>query len=179
MSQVRRAPQRTGTLSHMRTRSRTSWLLVVLALSTAHVAVAVEPPSEDEVRALMNTLEAASRERNVAEVSAALAPDCRIELKTRIGADEHAERLTAAQYLELLKTGFAALSELESYVYEVTDRRILRSSGTATVTVVSHITEHVAYHGLRQTTHSEETARVERRGGTLQVVEVVSLTTGD
>jgi hypothetical protein len=151
-------------------------LLTALALQAAPPAAAAPPLAEAEVRAFMAQVEFASRARDVGRLAALLAPDCRIELRTRIGGQERVTLMTRDEYVEMLNGGYAALKDLEAYNYEVNDQAIVIEHDEPAATVVSHVTETVVFGGQRQVTRSEETARVERRADGLKVVGVSALT---
>jgi len=140
-------------------------------------AVHVAPLAEPEVRAFMTRIENAARARDVAALGAALAEDCRVELRTRLEGREHLTVLTRARYVELLQNGYAAFKDLERYDYALEDVRVtLAADGSATV--VSRVTETLVLNGERTVTASEETSRIERRGGELKLVAVSALTLG-
>jgi hypothetical protein len=153
-------------------------LLAALALLPVAPAAAAPPLTEAEVRAFMTTVEQAARARDVHRLAAALAPDCRIELRTQIGAQERITLMTRDEYVEMLASGYAALKDLDAYDYEINDEQVALERDAPAATVVSHVTETAVFHGQRQVTSSEETARVERRGDSLQLVAVSALTTG-
>jgi hypothetical protein len=153
-------------------------LLTALALLPGAVAFAAPPLSEGEVRTFMTGVERAARARDVQQLAATLAPDCRIELRTRIGDQERVTLMTRDEYLEMLTSGYAALKDLAAYDYEVVDEKVVLEHDEPAATVVSHVTETVVFGGQRQVTHSEETARIERRADGLKVVAVSALTTG-
>ncbi len=168
-----------------RTEADTADMRTLAALVLASLAVLPGPRaraaparSESEVRALMSTVEHASRARDVQRLGAALAADCRIELRTQIGGQERVTLLTREEYLEMLTSGYASLKDLDAYDYQIDDERITFESEPPAATVVSQVTETVVFGGQRQVTHSEETARVERRGDGLKVVAVSALTIG-
>ncbi len=150
--------------------------LATLALLAAASAPAAPPLSEREVRDFMTSVEFASRARDVGRLAAALSPDCRIELRTRIGEQERVTLLTHDEYVGMLTSGYAALKDLEAYDYAVDDQTVELETDAPAATVVSHVTETVVFSGRRQVTHSEETARVERRGDALKLVAVSALT---
>jgi hypothetical protein len=149
--------------------------LAVLASAGAHAAPAL---TEGEVRAFMSTVELAARARDVQRLGAALAPDCRIELRTQIGGQERVTLMTGEEYLEMLTSGYASLKVLDAYDYAVDEQQVTLERDPPAATVVSHVTETIVFGGQRQVTRSEETARVERRGDGLKLVAVSSLTSG-
>jgi hypothetical protein len=155
------------------------FVLVALLLLPGAGALAAPPLSEGEVRTFMTSVERASRARDVPRLAATLAPDCRIELRTRIGGQERVTLMTRDEYIEMLTSGYAALKDLQAYDYEVNDQQVALEHDAPAATVVSHVTETVVFADRRQVTQSEETARVERRGDGLKVVAVSALTTGD
>ncbi len=159
-------------------RTLAALLLASLALLPGTRALAAPALSEPEVRALMSTVEHASRARDVQRLGATLASDCRIELRTQIGGQERVTLLTREEYLEMLTSGYASLKDLDAYDYRVDDQRVTLERDAPAATVVSHVTETIVFGGQRQVTHSEETARVEPRGDGLKVVAVSALTTG-
>ena len=134
--------------------------------------------SEEEVRAFMTHLANASRARDVAQLAAALADDCRIELRTRLQGREQLTQLTRAQYVELLQSGYAAFRDLERYEYVQSDVRVTLAADDSAATVVSNVTETLVLDGTPAVTESEETSRIERRGGELRLVAVSALTVG-
>ena len=150
-------------------------LTALLGLA-APAAGAAPPLTEPEVSKLMTTVEFASRARDVARLGATLSGDCRIELTTRIAGQERVTLMTRDEYLELLTNGYAALKDLQEYDYAVDAQQITLERDGSAATVVSRITETVVFGGQRQVTHSEETARVERRDGAPKVVAVSALT---
>ena len=152
-------------------------LLTALALLAAAPAPAAPPLAEGEVRAFMSQVEFASRSRDVGRLAATLAPDCRIELRTRIGGQERITLMTRDEYVEMLTSGYASFKDLQSYDYEVDDQTVTVERDAPAATIVSHVTETVVFAGQRQVTHSEETARVERRADGLKLVGVSALTT--
>ena len=139
------------------------------------VAAALEEP---EVRAFMTRIENASRARDVAQLAATLADDCRVELRTRLAGREQLTQLTRAQYLELLQHGYAAFRDLERYDYVLSDVRVTLAADGSAATVASHVTETLVFSGTPTVTESEETSRIERRGGELKLVAVSALTLG-
>jgi len=153
--------------------------LAALLLVTASGARAAPPLTESEVRTFMGGIERASRARDVPRLAAALAPDCRIELRTRIGGQERVTLMTRDEYVELLTSGYASLANLQGYEYDVTEQQVTLEHDTAAATVVSHVTETIVFEHRRQVTESEETARVERRADGLRLVAVSALTSGD
>lgn len=160
----------------MRTLAALAAAMLLLLAGTP--ARAVPPLTEGEVRSFMTGIEHASRARDVRRIAATLAPDCRIELRTRIGEQERVTLMTRDEYVEMLTGGYAAFKDLDAYDYLIEDEHITLEPDTAAATVVSHVTETVVFGGRRQVTHSEETARIERRGDGLKVVAVSALTTG-
>ena len=108
---------------------------------------------------------------------AALAPDCRIELRTRIDGQERITLMTRDEYVEMLTSGYASFKDLQSYDYAVDDQTVTIERDAPAAMVVSHVTETMVFAGQRQVTHSEETARVERRADGLKLVGVSALTT--
>jgi len=152
-------------------------LLAALALVPAMPAAAAPPLAAGEVRAFMSQVEQASRARDVVRLAAILSPDCRIELRTRIGGQERITLMTRDEYVEMLASGYAALKDLQAYDYAVDDQTIAIESDAPAATVVSHVTETIEFADQRQVTHSEETARVERRADGLKLVAVSALTT--
>lgn len=160
-------------------RSLPALALAALLLLPGFGARAAPPLAEGEVRGFMNGIEFAARARDVPRLAATLAPDCRVELRTRIAGQERVTLMTRDEYLEMLTGGYAAMKDLEAYDYQVNDQQVALERDAPAATVVSHITETLVLGGRRQVTHSEETARVERRADGLKVVAVSSLTTGD
>jgi hypothetical protein len=160
-------------------RLRPALVLAALWLVTGTGALAAPPLTDGEVRAFMNDVGAASRARDVPRIAATLAPDCRVELRTRIGGQERVTLMTRDEYVELLTSGYASLKELQGYDYEVSDQQVTLEHDPPAATVVSHVTETIVFGGRRQVTESEETARVERRADGLKVVAVSALTTGN
>ncbi len=152
-------------------------LLAALVLLPAAPAPAAPPLAEGEVRAFMSQVEHASRARDVGRLAATLSPDCRIELRTRIGGQERVTLMTRDEYLEMLTSGFASFKDLQAYDYEVGEQTIAIEHDAPAATVVSQVTETIVLGGQRQVTHSEETARVERRADGLKLVAVSALTT--
>ncbi len=162
-----------------RMRTLPALVLAAVLLVPGTGALAAPPLTEAEVRAFMGGVEAASRARDVPRIAATLAPDCRIELRTRIDGQERVTLMTRDEYVELLTSGYASLKGLEGYDYEVSDQRVTLEHDAPAATVVSHVTETMVLGGRRQVTESEETARVERRTDGLKVVAVSALTTGN
>jgi hypothetical protein len=154
-------------------------VLAALSFLSGAGALAAPPLTDGEVRAFMSGVEAASRARDVPRIAAMLAPDCRIELRTRIGGRERVTLMTRDEYVELLTSGYASFKDLQDYEYEVSDQRVTLEHDAPAATVVSHVTETIVFSGHRQVTESEETARVERRADGIRVVAVSALTTGD
>jgi hypothetical protein len=152
--------------------------LATLLLLTAAGAPAAPPLTEAEVRAFMGTVEFAARARDVQRLAGTLAADCRIELRTQIGGQERVTLMTRDEYVEMLSNGYASLKQLESYDYEVTGQAITLEHDAPAATVVSQVTETLVFAARRLVTHSEETSRVERRGGQLVIVAVSALTHG-
>jgi len=150
-------------------------LTALLCLATPP-AGAAPPLTQAEVSQLMTTVESASRGRDVPRLGATLAGDCRIELTTRIGGRERVTLMTRDEYIEMLTNGFAALKDLQEYDYVVDSQNITLERDGSAATVVSRVTETVVLGGQRQVTHSEETARVERREGAAKIVAVSALT---
>lgn len=161
-----------------RMRTLPTLVLTALFLVPGTGALAAPPLTEAEVRAFMSGVEAASRARDVPRIAATLAPECRIELRTRIDGQERVTLMTRDEYIELLTSGYASLKDLQGYDYEVRDQRVTLEHDAPAATVVSHVTETVVFGGRRQVTESEETARVERRADGLKIVGVSALTTG-
>ncbi len=153
-------------------------LLAALLLLTGAGAPAAPALSEGEVRAFMSTVEYAARARDVQRLAGTLAADCRIELRTQINGRERVTLMTRDEYVEMLSNGYASFKQLESYDYEVTGQAITLERDAPAATVVSQVTETVVFANQRLVTHSEETARIERRGGGLVIVAVSALTTG-
>ena len=162
-----------------RMRTLPALVLAALSLLTGSGALGAPQLTESEVRTFMSGVEAASRARDVPRIAATLAPDCRIELRTRIDGQERVTLMTRDEYVELLTSGYASLKALQGYDYEVSDQRIALEHDAPAATVVSHVTETMVFGGHRQVTESEETARVERRADGLKVVGVSALTTAN
>lgn len=152
--------------------------LAALLLLTGAGAPAAQPLTEAEVRAFMGTVEFAARARDVQRLAGTLAAECRIELRTQIDGQEHVTLLTRDEYVAMLSSGYAAMHQLQSYDYEVTAQTITLERDAQAATVVSQVTETVVFANQRLVTRSEETSRVERRGGRLAIVAVSALTTG-
>jgi hypothetical protein len=162
----------------MRNSVAATLLLAGLALLPGASPRAEPPLAEAEVRAFMTELEHASRARDLARLTAALAADCRIELRAEIDGHEQVTLLTRDEYVELLGTGYAALKNLEQYDYELSNVRVTLEHDPPGATVVSQVTETMVFSGKRLVTESVETSRVERRAGALRLVAVSALTTG-
>jgi hypothetical protein len=152
--------------------------LAALLLLTGAGAPAPHPLTEAEVRAFMGTVEFAARSRDVQRLAGTLAAECRIELRTQINGQERVTLMTRDEYVEMLSSGYASLHELQSYDYEVTAQTITLERDAPAATVVSQVTETLVFADRRIVTRSEETARVERRGGSLAIVAVSALTKG-
>ncbi|MBS0395108.1 MAG: hypothetical protein JSR54_10810 [Proteobacteria bacterium] len=151
-------------------------LTALLALTGAAAAPPGAPLTEPEVHAFMHGLAVAAQARDASRIAAALAPDCRIELRTLIAGQERVTLMTRDEYVGMLGGGYAGFKELKAYDYHVDSEQVALEDGAATV--VSRITETVDFDGQHVVTHSEETARVERRADGLRVVAVSALTTG-
>lgn len=95
--------------------------LLLLATTALPAAAAEAPLRTAEVRAFMTHIENASRARDLAQIALALAPGCRIELRSTVDGHEQETLLTRDEYLEVLTNGYAALKDLKDYDYEVTD----------------------------------------------------------
>lgn len=155
---------------------RIALLSAALALCGAAPARADQRLDAAEVRTFMAGVASAARARDLSRLGAAMADDCRIELRTLIDGHEEITLLTRAEYLEQLEGGYAALAEPEQYDYRVTAQRISLEREPSAATVVSRVTETVSSRGRRLATATEETARLERRDGRLRLVAVSSLT---
>ena len=161
---------------HLATRT----LPALALLFATGVANAADPPlAVGEVRRFMADVAAASTARDIDRIAALLSPDSRIELRTRIGDREQVSLFTRADYVAMLRSGYAGMSDLSDYDYKVDAQQVTLESDPPGATVVSAVTESFTFHGQRRRTHSEETARVERRGGRPLLVAVSSLTEGD
>lgn len=147
-----------------------------LAVGVPLPAPADPPPAEAEVRSVMDAIARAARARDLPQLAAVMAADCRVELRTLIGGREQITLLTRAEYVELLAGGYAALKDLEDYDYQVGAQQVSLENDPPAATVVSQVTETMVFDGRRTLTASEETARLERRGGRLLLVAVSSLT---
>jgi hypothetical protein len=132
-----------------------------------------------EVQALMAEVAAASNARDVNRLAALLAPDCRIELRTEIGGREAITLYTRAEYVAMLTSGYASMADLSDYDYHVDHQQVTIEPDDPAATVVSDVSESFTFQARHLTTHSEETARVERRDGRAMVVAVESLTRGE
>ncbi len=155
-------------------------LLAGLLCLAATAARAAEPRlAIPEVRAFMAEVAAASNARDADRIAALLATDCRIELRTQLEGREQVTLFTRDEYVAMLKTGYAGLADLADYLYRVDGEQVTLDDDPPGATVTSRVTETFTFQGRHHTTHSEETARVERRGGKPMVVAVSSLTRGD
>ncbi len=152
--------------------------LAALLLAAAPALAADAPPRPADVRAFMLHVESASRARDLEQIAATLAPDCRIELHTTVEGREQVTLLTREEYLELLKSGFAALKDLEGYDYQSSELEITFDHEPPGATVVSQVRESFVFNGRRVVTQSREVARVERRAGELKLVAVSAETEG-
>jgi len=132
-----------------------------------------------EVRAFMAEVAAASNARDVARLSALLSPDCRIELRTEIQGHEEITLYTRTEYVAMLQSGYAAMADLADYAYHVDHQQVSLELDPPAATVVSDVSESFTFNARHRTTHSEETARVERRDGRPMLVAVETLTRGD
>lgn len=152
--------------------------LCSLALATGFAAPAGAdgPLGTAEVRTFMAGIASAARDRDVSRLGAAMADDCRIELRTLVSGREEISLLTRGEYLEQLEGGYAALADPAHYDYRVTAQRISLEQEPTAATVISRVTETVSSRGRRTATASEETARLERRDGRLLLVAVSTLT---
>ena len=158
---------------------RTFLLTLLACASLGSVASAAEPPpTAIEVRAFMAHLEDASRARDLDRIAAALAADCRIELRATIEGHEQVTLLTRSEYVEMLTTGFAALKGLEEYHYRVTGLTVALDTDPPGATVESQVQESFVLGGRPFATDSHEIARVERRAGELKLVAVSSEAVG-
>jgi hypothetical protein len=137
------------------------------------------PPAVADVRAFMAHVERVSRDRDIAQLGAALAADCRIELRTVIGGQEHVTLLTRDEYIELLTDGAARMKDLSEYDYAVSGIEVTIDREPPGATVVSQVHESFTLGGKHFATDSRETARVEQRGGELKLVAVSSETQGN
>jgi hypothetical protein len=155
-------------------------LLAGLASLAATLAVAGESAlAPAEVRAFMAEVAAASNARSVERIAALLAVDCRIELRTQLDEHEQVSLFTRDEYLAMLRSGYAGLAELADYDYRVDAEQVTLDTDPPGATVVSAVTERFSFQGHPHVTHSEETARVERRDGHPMLVAVSSLTRGE
>jgi hypothetical protein len=160
---------------------RTAITVLLCALCAAPRAAdkPAAPPAVAEVRAFMAHVERVSRARDIAALGAALATDCRIELRTVIGGQERVTLLTRAEYVQLLADGEARMKDLSEYDYRVSGLKVTTDREPPGATVVSQVHESFTLGGKHFATDSRETARVERRGGELKLVAVSSETQGD
>jgi hypothetical protein len=152
---------------------------LVLLAASAFAHAAERPLATAEVRAFMAEVAAASTARDVARLGTLLAPDCRIELRAEVGGREQVTLYTRQEYVAMLQSGYAAMADLADYDYRVDGQQVTLDTDPPGATVVSQVTESFTFRQRHRTTHSEETARVERRGGTPMLVAVSSLTRGD
>lgn len=148
------------------------------AAHPAHAArpAAAAPLAADEVRALMQRVEHAARLRDVDRLAAALADDCRIELRARIAGQEHVTRFTKGEYVEMLHGGYAAMRDLQQYDYEMRDLQVVLEPGGTAATVRADVFERSVFQGVQTQTRSVEESRVERRGDALVLVAVTATT---
>jgi hypothetical protein len=157
-------------------------LLPVLLLTLAALAPALAadaPLRAADVRAFMVHVENASRARDLAQITAVLSPDCRIELRNTVAGREQETLLTREEYVEFLTHGFAALKDLQDYDYVVTSLEVTMEQEPVGATVVSQVRESFTFNGHRMVTESREVSRVERRNGELKLVAVSAETKGD
>ena len=158
---------------------RMTRLLIASLLLAAGPAFAAAPaPTAAEVRAFMTRLENVSRSRDVAQIAAALAPDCRIELRSTVEGKEHVTLLTRDEYIDVLSSGYAALKDLENYDYTVSAVEVTLEHQPEGATVVSQVRESFVFAGRHIVTQSREVSRVERRGAELKLVAVSAETEG-
>lgn len=148
---------------------------LALAATAALPARAAEPLQEREVRAFVASAADAARARDVGRIAAAIADDCRMQLRTRFGGREHVTDIDKAEYVAMLTDGFIALEDLERYDYQVSGVDVQLDGPTA-ANVRAQVTETLVYAGRSVTTVTDEQSRIERRGGRLVVVSVTATT---
>jgi len=122
----------------------------------------------------MAGFDAAERAGDVAAIGAALAPECRVEMRATTEGREHVTALSHDEYLADLEDYYGSLHELAGYDYRSEPAQVAIAPGAATASAIRQITESFTVDGERHTFHVEETATVERREGRLLITALAS-----
>ncbi len=151
---------------------RIAALLLWLA---AGPALAGAPPlAEADVIEFMNGFDAAERTGDVAAISAALAPDCRVEMRATAEGHEHVTAMSHDEYLTDLDDYYGSLHDVAGYEYRSEPARATIAPGGETARATRRVTESFSLDGERHTFHVDETATLERRDGRLVITALAT-----
>ena len=150
--------------------------VAALLLAIVAGAAAADAPqlTEAEVREFMAGFDAAERAGNVAAIGAALAPECRVEMRATVEGREHVTAMSHDEYLTDLDDYYGSLHDLAGYDYRSEPARVSIAPGAAAASAIRQIAESFTVDGERHAYHIEETATLERRDGRLLITALAS-----
>jgi hypothetical protein len=148
--------------------------VLLLAIAARAAAVGAPPLTEAEVRGFMAGFDAAERAGDVAAIGAALAPECRMEMRATVEGREHVTAMSRDEYLTDLDEYYGSLHELAGYDYRSEPARVSIAPGASAATAIRRITESFTVDGERHAFHIEETATLGRRDGRLLITALAS-----
>ena len=155
--------------------------LAALLLGAVPLAAAAGPARLDEaaVGRFIASFDAAERAGDVAAIGAALAADCRVEMRATTEGHELVTALARDEYLADLGDFYASLHDLAGYEYRSEPAHVTLASGAAAASVTRQVTEAFVADGERRAFHIEETTRVELRDGQLAITMLSSQSRAD
>jgi hypothetical protein len=144
------------------------WMATGAALAGAPALTAAD------VLEFMDGFDAAERVGDVGAISAALAPDCRVEMRSSTDGHEHVTAMSHDEYLHDLDDYYGSLHDVAGYEYRSEPAQASIAADGASARATRQVTESFSLDGERHTFHVEEIATLVRRDGRLLITALAS-----
>ena len=128
-----------------------------------------EAISEAEVRAFLDEISQAVRDKDTAAIADAIAPDALLSFRIRTAEKEETVELNRDEYIFMLEQ---ILPTLIDYEFDVEVKEIAIEESGERAKLVVHVRERLVWPERKQDSFTVETMLVERRGGRLLIVLV-------
>jgi hypothetical protein len=144
-------------------------LVLLLVSAVAAAATTAAPLTVAEVQSFIQQFDAAERAGDVAALGAALAPDCRVEMRTVVDGHTHVAVLSHDEYLADFAEFYGSLDEVVDYAHDSGAPTVTMATDGATATAVRVVTEAFTLDDEHLVFRTDETTRLERRGNGLAI----------
>ena len=151
---------------------------LILSLAAGAPAAPVTRLTDNDVRAFMREVQAASQARDVDRIGGLMAPECVIVFHSGDRRDQTASELDKAGYLARLRDGYMSLADVQDYHYETDHIHVQLTADGRQAIVDADVTERLSFNDHNVVTHSHEASVVELRDGGLKLVKVVGTVSG-